>query len=87
MDRIEHGDRDWLDEHKPVVPFGAIEVGKMVLASHGGNVWVAMHTEPDLRLETALAWFAGSGDAETLRRRVRHLGDFIDAGDEARRGD
>lgn len=79
--------RGWLDEHKPISPFGAIDVGKMVLASRGGNVWLALHAEPELRLEIALAWFAEAGDVKTLQRRVRQLARFIDAGDEAAQPD
>lgn len=85
MDSIDP--RDWLDEHQFIGNFGAIDAGRMVLSSHGGNVWLAMHAEPELRLETALAWFAQVGDVETLRTRVRQLAEFIDAGDEARRDD
>lgn len=79
--------QEWLAAHKPVAPFGAIDAGRMVLASHKGNVWLALHSEPELRLETTLAWFAEAGDVETLQRRVRQLAEFIDARDEAAQPD
>lgn len=82
MDRIDP--RDWLDDHKPVTPFGAIDAGRMLLSSHGGNVWLALHAEPELRLETALAWLSEVGEGEMVQRRIRQLADFINAADEAR---
>lgn len=75
--------QEWLAAHKPVAPFGAIDAGRMVLASHKGNVWLALHSEPELRLETVLAWLDEAGEVETLRRRVRRLAEFIQAADDA----
>lgn len=46
--------------------------------------WLALIAEPELRLETALAWLSEVGEGEMVRRRVRQLAEFIDAGDEAR---
>lgn len=79
--------REWLDEHKPVAPFGAVDAGKMVLASRGGNVWLALIQEPELRLEIVTAWISEAGDMETVHRRVRQLAEFIGAVDEAARVD
>lgn len=66
----------WLEEHAPG-PLNAIESGKTALASHGGNVWLALHAEPGLHFEIASAWLADAGDIETVRKRVRQLGEFI----------
>lgn len=74
----------WLLEHKPVSPFGALEAGRMLIASHGGNVWLALHSEPhELRLEILLAYFADSGDYDTLLKRVDLVRDFLQAIDDA----
>lgn len=79
--------RAWLAEHQPVGNFGAIEVGQMALASHRSNVWVAMHLEPELRLEIVLACLAEAGDSEVTQRRIRQISEFIDARDEAAQPD
>lgn len=72
-------DESWLEEHAPVAPADAIAAGKTALANHGGNVWLALHAEPGLRFEIVLAYLAESGDLTTLRKRVKQLGEFIDA--------
>lgn len=82
MDKISPS--DWLDEHQPVGDFGALEAGRMVLASHSGNVWVALYLEPELRLEVVLAWLDQAGDVETVKNRVQQLSDFTSAADEVR---
>lgn len=75
---------EWLEEHRPVAPFGALEAGRMLIASHGGNVWLALHAEPkELRLEILLAFFADSGDIKTLEKRVQQMRDFLQAIDDA----
>lgn len=76
-------DERWLEEHAPVAPADAIAAGKTALASHGGNVWLALHAEPGLRFEIASAWLADAGDIETVKKRVRQLGEFIDAARKA----
>jgi len=76
-------DESWLEEHVPVAPADAIAAGKTALASHGGNVWLALRAEPELRFEIVSAWLADAGDIETVKKRVRQLGEFIDAAGEA----
>lgn len=77
--------RKWLEEHDPGVPeFGAIDIGKTLLASHQGNVWVALYATPELRIEAVLAWLAAEaqkGDCEGVLRCIEQVGAFIDAED------
>lgn len=77
--------KKWLEEHDPGVPaFGALDAGKMLLASHKGNVWLALYSTPELRLEAVLAWLAAeaqSGDCSRVLRSIEHLAALIDAED------
>lgn len=75
----------WLEEYDPGVPvFGALDTGRMVLAAHKCNAWVALHASPELRMEVALAWLSAEAQAvgcERVLRGIELLGDFIDAED------
>lgn len=75
----------WLEEYDPGVPvFGALDTGRMVLAAHKGNVWIALHANPELRMEVALAWLAAEAQAAEcgrILRDVEQLGVFIEAED------
>lgn len=77
--------REWLEDHDPGIPsFGALDTGKMLLSSCRGNVWVALYTTPELRIEAALAWLAAEaqkGDCDGVLRCIEQLGAFIDAED------
>ncbi|OZA32386.1 MAG: hypothetical protein B7X82_13080 [Hydrogenophilales bacterium 17-64-65] len=48
----------------------------------GGNVWIAMHALPELRLEVVLAWLDQAEDIETMKNRIRQLAAFVDAEDD-----
>lgn len=75
---------DWLEKHKPVGFCGALDAGRRALSSRGGNVWIALHAEPDIRLEVVLAWLDQAEDIETVKNRVQQLATFIDAADDLR---
>lgn len=73
---------DWLEKHKPAGFCGSLDAGRRALSSRGGNVWIAMHSEPELRLEVVLAWLDQAGDVETVKDRIQQLSAFLDAEDE-----
>lgn len=73
---------DWLEKHKPVGFCGALDAGRRALSSRGGNVWIAMHALPELRLEVVLAWLDQAEDIETMKNRIRQLAAFVDAEDD-----
>lgn len=75
---------DWLERHKPVGFCGALDAGRMALASREGNVWVALHGDDELRLEIALAWLDEAQDIETVKNRIQQLAAFVDAEDDVR---
>lgn len=77
--------KKWLEEHDPGVPeLRALDAGRMVLAAHRGNAWVALHATPELRMEVVLAWLSAEAQAvgcERVLRGIKQLSAFIDAED------
>lgn len=81
----------WLESHDPGAGrLTALALGRAVLEEHGGNGWIALHAQPELAIETMLAWLlreAQTGDAARVAALIPHLAEFVDAADEARLDD
>lgn len=75
---------DWLEKHKPVGFCGALDAGCRALSNTGGNVWIALHADDEMRLGVALAWLDQAEDIETAKDRIRQLAAFLDAEDDVR---
>lgn len=79
---MSDSDDDWLEKHKPTGFCGALEAGRRAIEHRGGNVWLALHDDRELRVEIALAWVDEAKDIEVVRDRIRLLAGFIDAEDD-----
>ena len=77
----------WLESHDPGGPLTALDCGRALLDEHGGEGWIALHSQPELAIEIMLAWLlreAQAGDATRVAALIPQLAEFVDAADEAR---
>lgn len=78
----------WLESHDPGAgPLGTLTLGRVSLDEHNGNLWIALHSQPELATEIMLAALlreAQTGDAARVVALIPQLAAFVDAADEAR---